>query len=63
MGSTKWRLVIFSDKSHFEVQRRRSQYVGKSKGEPFQNGNIEQAPKHPPKTCFGVVLLLKAREG
>ena len=48
-GLQKWRQVIFSDESHFEVQGYRSQYVRKSKGEPLQDGHIEQAPKHPPR--------------
>jgi len=48
----KWRQVIFSDESHFEVQGYRSQYVRTSKGEPLQGGHIEQAPKHAPKKVF-----------
>ena len=51
-GLQKWRQVIFSDESHFEVQGYRSQYVRRSKGEPLQDGHIEQAPKHPPKKMF-----------
>ena len=34
-GLQKWRQVIFSDESHFEVQGYRSQYVRRSKGEPL----------------------------
>jgi len=59
----KWRQVIFSDESHFEVQGYWSQHVRRIKREPLQGGHIEQAPKHPRKRCFGVVLLLKVREG
>ena len=29
-----WSKVLFCEESHFEVQRRRSQYVRRSKGEP-----------------------------
>jgi len=58
----KWRQVIFSEESQFEVQGYRSQYVRRSEGEPLQGGHIEQAPKHPRKRCFGAVLLLKIRE-
>ena len=48
----------FSDESRFEVHGRKSQYVRQSVGEPLNTFYILQAPKHPPKKCFGVVSLL-----
>jgi len=48
----KWRRVIFSDESHFEVQGYRSQYVRRSKGEPLQGGHNDQASKDPAKKMF-----------
>ena len=48
----------FSDKSHFEVHGRKSQYVRRSVGESLNTFYILQAPKHPPKKYFGVASLL-----
>ena len=42
----------FSDESHFEVHKRKSQYVRRSVGEPLNTIYILQAPKHPSKKMF-----------
>ena len=52
----------FSDKSHFEVHGRKSQYVRRSIGEPLSTFHILQAPKTPQRKCFGVASLLMVVE-
>ena len=47
-----WRMVLFSDESHFLVQGQRSQYVRRSKGEPISQAHIDQHVKHPQKRMF-----------
>ena len=42
----------FSDKSHFKVHGRKSQYVRRSVGEPLNTFYILQAPKHSQKKMF-----------
>ena len=48
----KWRKVIFSDESHFEVHGHRSAVVKRSKGESLKPEHIQQIPKHSPKKMF-----------
>ena len=54
-----WSKVIFSDEAHFEVHGYRSVVIRRSKIYPLRQGHIQQAPKHPQKRCFRIVLLQK----
>ena len=62
---------MFSDKSHFEVNGHRSQYVRRRVGEALNSFHIQHDPKHPPKKiqnilrrrCFGDGLHLMELEG
>jgi transposase len=47
-----WRMVLFSDESHFMVQGQHSQYVRRSKGEPINQAHMNQYVKHPQKRMF-----------
>lgn len=51
-----WKMVIFSDESHFLVQGEVVRFVRRSAGEKLGPAHIQQAPKHPEKKCFGVVF-------
>ena len=50
----QWRQVLFSNESHFLVQRLRSQHVRISKGEALKESHTDQAVKHLPKEMFWV---------
>jgi len=58
----KWRQVIFSDESHFEVQGYRSQYVRRSEN-PSKVAILSKRQNTPRKRCLGAVLLFKVQEG
>ena len=52
-----WRKVIFLGESRFEVHGPKFAFVRRSAGEPMNSRHVQQAPKYPPKNCFGAVSL------